>query len=133
MFILIFADLYFAPASSINTLIISPEVLNTGLILAIELPEPPVNSPSTERETNALPVYPDQTPNLMDPTNRPNEPVTAGLRSGAGPGMESMTGFDPRVAETQALKRWLPLLEPIIARPDAPDSVKILVRYIKGS
>ena len=80
-----------------------------------------------------LPVYPDQTPNLMDPTNRPDEPVTAGLRSGAGPGMESMTGFDPRVAETQALKRWLPLLEPIIARPDAPDSVKILVRYIKGS
>ena len=80
-----------------------------------------------------LPVYPDETPNLMDPTNSPGEPVTAGLKSGAGPGPESMTGFDPRVTETQALRRWLPLLEPIIAQPETPDSVKILVRYIKGS
>lgn len=80
-----------------------------------------------------LPVYPDDTPNLMDPTNNPGESVTSGLKSGAGPGPESMSGFDPRVAETQALRRWLPLLEPIIAQPDTPDSVKILIRYIKGS
>lgn len=34
------------------------------------------------------PVTPDQVPNLLDPTARPGEPVTAGLPVGAGPGPE---------------------------------------------
>ena len=80
-----------------------------------------------------LPIYPDQTPNLSDPTQRMNEPVTTGLPTGAGAGPEAMTGFDPRVQETQALKRWIPLLDPVINRPDTPESVKILIRFIKGS
>ena len=81
----------------------------------------------------ALPVYPDQTPNLSDPTQRPMEPITAGLPSGPGPGPEALTNFDPRPNETQALKKWLPLLEPIMNSPDTPDSAKILIRYIRGS
>lgn len=35
---------------------------------------------------------PDDTPNLLDPTSRPDEPVTAGLPFGAGPGPEAMGG-----------------------------------------
>lgn len=80
-----------------------------------------------------LPVYPDQIPGLSDPTTRPNEPVTDGLPMGAGRGPEAMTNYDPRLTETQALKRWLPILEPIGQSEDTPDSVRTLIRYIRGS
>jgi hypothetical protein len=80
-----------------------------------------------------LPTYPDQTPNLSDPTSRPDEPVTDGILSGEGRGPEAMTGLDPRPQETQALKKWLPLLDPIMNQPDAPESVKVLIRYIRSS
>ena len=80
-----------------------------------------------------LPTYPDQIPNLSDPTSRPDEPVTDGLPSGEGRGPEAMTGLDPRPMETQALRKWLPLLDPIMNQPDAPESVKVLIRYIRSS
>lgn len=80
-----------------------------------------------------LPVYPDQIPSLTTPTARPGEPITDGLRMGAGRGPEAMTGYDPRLDETRKLKKWLPLLEPIARQPDTPDSVRTLVRYIRGS
>lgn len=86
-----------------------------------------------QRQQPMLPVYPEDTPNLMDPTQRPQEPLTAGLPVGAGPGMEALTGFDPRVSETQALKKWLPLLDPLADDPETPDSVRTLVRYIRSA
>lgn len=84
-------------------------------------------------QTPMLPVYPEDTPMLTDPTARPQEPLTAGLPMGAGPGPEAMTGFDPRVSETQALKKWLPLLDPLADDPEVPDSVRTLVRYIRSA
>lgn len=78
----------------------------------------------------AIPVYPEDTPMLLDPTQRPEEPLTVGLSSGPGPGPEIL---DPRVNETRALKRFLPLIEPMLDRPDAPESVVALVKYIKGA
>lgn len=80
-----------------------------------------------------LPVYPDQIPSLSDPTQRPMEPITDGLASGPGRGREALTNYDPRRAEAQALKRWLPLLEPVIADPETPDSVRALFQYIRGA
>lgn len=80
-----------------------------------------------------LPVYPDQIPSLSTPTMRPNEPVTDGLQTGMGRGPEALTGYDPRRQETQQLKRWLPLLEPLANEPETPDTVKMLIRYIRGS
>lgn len=82
-------------------------------------PKPPPNA-----------AYPEDTPMMMDPTNRPNEPLTSGLDIGAGPN-SSMS--DPRVEETRALKQWLPLIEPLLDQPDIPNSVRSLVRYIRGS
>ena len=67
---------------------------------------------------------------LTDPTQRPNEPITAGLPSGPGPGPEAI---DPRLAETAQLKKWLPLLEPLLNQPDTPQSTKALVSYIRGA
>lgn len=77
-----------------------------------------------------LSIYPEDTPNLTDPTNRPGEPVTAGLISGPGPGP---TNSDPRLEETRNLKKWLPLIEPFLDSPEVPNSVRSLVKYIKGT
>lgn len=72
---------------------------------------------------------PDDTPNLSAPTAYPDEPVTAGLPIGAGPGPSR----DTRMAETVELKRFLPFLEPYLDRPDTPDSVRALFRFIRGA
>jgi hypothetical protein len=75
---------------------------------------------------------PDDTPMLSDPTTRPDEPITAGMASGPGAGPEAL-GIDPRMEETRRMKKWLPMLEPIIDEPDTPDSVKMLFRYMRGA
>lgn len=75
------------------------------------------------------PPTPDDTPNLSAPTAYPDEPITAGLPIGAGPGPSR----DTRMAETVELKRFLPFLEPYLDRPETPDSVRALFRYIRGA
>lgn len=74
-------------------------------------------------------VTPEDSPMLTDPTQRPAEPITAGLPIGAGAG--PMT--DTRLMETQQLKKYLPLMGLYLDRPDTPDSVRYLYRYIRGA
>ena len=73
------------------------------------------------------PIYADDVPNLKDPTTRPAEPVTAGLPTGPGPGPS-----DQRRADAQAIKQWLPLLEPLTQDPSTPDSVRQFVNFIRS-
>ena len=80
-----------------------------------------------------LQTYPEDIPNLSDPTARPQEPITDGLAIGMGRGPEALMNRDPRMGETRQLKRWLPLLDPIANDPTTPDSVRTLVRYIRAS
>jgi hypothetical protein len=76
---------------------------------------------------------PDDTPMLTSPTGRPEEPITAGLPTGPGPGQEALTGFDPRAEETAMIaKKWGPLLKPMADDPETPDSVRTLIRYLRG-
>lgn len=77
-----------------------------------------------------MPSYPEDTPNLLQPTQRPNEPITAGLSVGPGGGPEMR---DPRVGEIKQLRQFLPLIEPFLDDPQTPNSVRALVKYIKGS
>lgn len=79
-----------------------------------------------------LPTSPDQLPSLTTPTQRPDEPLTDGLAVGAGRGREALTNYDPRRIEAQALKRWLPIMEPVMNDPETPDSVRTLLQYIRG-
>ena len=72
---------------------------------------------------------PDDTPMLSGPTMYLDEPLTAGLPSGAGPGPM----IDNRKAETKDMQRYLPLLQPYLDKPDVPDSVRMLFRYIRSS
>lgn len=74
---------------------------------------------------------PEDTPMLTDPTMRPTEPLTAGMATGPGPGPEALS-LDPRVTDTVKMKKWLPILKPIIDDPETPESVKLLYRYIRS-
>lgn len=76
---------------------------------------------------------PDDSPMLMDPTGRPEEPITAGLPTGPGPGPEAL-GLDPRMAETRVIRdKWMPVLRHIVEDADTPDSVKMMYRYLRGA
>lgn len=91
---------------------------NTAAAGGMEAPAQPI-----------APFLPDDIPSLDTPTERPGEPITAGLPIGAGPGPQ----MDTRLQETRNLQRYLPMLEPYVSRPDTPDSVRALFRYIRGS
>lgn len=78
-------------------------------------------------------IFADDIPHLMDPTSRPDEPISEGLEHGPGNGPEVLQNRDPRAAETAALKKWLPLLDPFVDDPETPDSVRSLIRYIRAS
>ena len=46
-----------------------------------------------------VPVGADQVPNLSDPTNRPNDPITSGLSMGPGPGPEALPPMPPNPSD----------------------------------
>ena len=78
----------------------------------------------------AAPSYPlpDDLPSIGTPTARPGEPITAGLDIGAGEGASR-----PNMqADMLAIRKFLPLIEPVLNQPDAPESVKMLYRYIRS-
>jgi hypothetical protein len=77
----------------------------------------------------AMGPSPDDTPGLTTPSQYPDEPITEGLPIGPGGGPQR----DTRLDETRQLRRYLPLLEVYINRPDTPDSVRALFRYIRGA
>ncbi len=70
------------------------------------------SAPPTAGAGGAAPVYsrPSDTPNLTDPTQRPNEPLTAGLPFGAGPGPEAMG--PPPMSDVEARLRALYAVHP---------------------
>lgn len=79
----------------------------------------------------AMPSAPEDTPMLSDPTNRPDEPITAGLRAGPGPGPVS-----PRqqaVNEISMFKPYLPLLEAEAESGNAAPSFVLFVRTLRNA
>jgi hypothetical protein len=71
---------------------------------------------------------------LMDPTTRPEEPISAGVDFGAGPGSEILPqGFNNNTRpDENALiaKQYLPELVIAARSQDAPDSFKRFVNYL---
>lgn len=71
---------------------------------------------------------------LFSPTQRPDEPVTAGAPFGPGPGPQAEPGFMGAVSEDmQMLKQYLPDFEAAARWPDTPKSFKMLVSYIRNA
>jgi hypothetical protein len=58
----------------------------------------------------------DDVPNLADPTQRPGEPVTAGLDIGAGPGREALGILPP--PRTDPIRQVVEALYLIAPNPD---------------
>lgn len=93
---------------------------------------PETSRPSRSRSRQSPPPQP---PSLTDPTDRPNEPLTAGADFGPGAGSEVLANGsnDPaaiRDADMQRIKDHLPSLMRM-ANTDAPEGFKRFVRFLR--
>ena len=78
-------------------------------------------------------IAPPPPPGIDAPTNRPNEPVTAGAAMGPGPGPEVLPSLGSAASEDmKKLTMFLPMLERRAEDPDAPQAFRMFVRYLKG-
>ena len=75
-------------------------------------------------------------PPLDAPTSRPDEPVTAGVDAGAGPGSEIMGFFDPAsmtAEDVRYMKAFQPTLQYIVdSNPRSNNSLRALVRFLRS-
>lgn len=70
------------------------------------------------------------------PTERPGEPVTAGLPMGPGPGPEALGGYAPQNdadLDLQALAPYIGALELMASQPGATISSRNFVRRLRGA
>jgi hypothetical protein len=74
---------------------------------------------------------------LGAPTMRPDEPVTAGVPSGPGPGPEAigvgMSNRDQSQVDARQIARYLPSLERMANRPGTPPSFVRFVKYVRDT
>lgn len=73
---------------------------------------------------------------LYAPTQRPEEPVTAGIPMGAGPGPEVLGMNQPSAdtdADRQKLLSYLPALETIAQSPSSSQSFRNYVRLLRAN
>lgn len=66
------------------------------------------------------------------PTQRPNEPVTAGAASGPGPGPEALGITPPQQNDIAKLQSYLPMLNYMANQEGASWALRNIVRIIKG-
>lgn len=90
-------------------------------------PSPKTTQAAPPRPT---PSYVEDAPFLDDPTAEPDQPITAGLPSGPGPGPEALQSRVPTT--NQRILKYLPEFERIAADPDTPDTFRALVTYLAG-
>lgn len=67
---------------------------------------------------------------LMEPTQRPSEPVTQGMPFGAG---SSASPITPNNNKTNVVSKYLPALETLAASEDANDIFRAFVRAVKAN
>lgn len=71
-------------------------------------------------------------PGLMGPTARPDEPVTAGVPTGAGP--NRLAGApDVFQQDMQMLSKYLPTLQRMSLKEGTPRSFQLFVQYLSGN
>ena len=62
------------------------------------------------------------------PTQRPDEPITAGMPFGEGPGPEALPNF--RQQEADIVMKYLPSLNALAEEPDTPQSFRLFVKNV---
>lgn len=108
--------------------------LNTVAAAGVTPPDQPAAGAALPTQGGApqaqgpLPVQPEQVTPLDAPSDRPHEPVTTGLPSGAGAGPDMMAGRQ----DLLAMKVHLPYLTALTQNPDTPASVVNFVNYLQS-
>jgi hypothetical protein len=72
-------------------------------------------------------------PGLMDPSMRPDEPVTSGIDMGDGVGAGALPSASVLDQDNQMLTKYLPQFERMASMEDTPDSFRQFVRYIRSA
>ena len=87
----------------------------------------PMISQAPQVPTGAAPL-----PGLYDPTNRPDEPVTAGIDQGDGAGSDALMMRQPDDAAFRAnIAAYMPVLAYIAGRPDASPETRAAIRQLR--
>jgi hypothetical protein len=93
-------------------------------------------SPTAKRaggKAKAAPQGPGATP-LFEPTQRPDEPVTAGAPFGPGAGPTMNPGTNKLAqSDAQTLSKYLPNLVAMAESPDTPEGFKRFVRHLRNT
>jgi hypothetical protein len=72
---------------------------------------------------------------LTAPTRRPDEPVTAGVDAGPGPGSEILglkTPTDVTLEDLSKLSRYMPLMMQYADSPQSSGTMKAFVKYLRS-
>jgi hypothetical protein len=85
---------------------------------------PVPNVPSPEVAANP----PQQLTNLFTPTERPDEPITAGASFGPG-----STPTQEVTGRYKMISKYLPTLNEQASNPDAPETFKNFMRYVNAA
>ncbi len=72
---------------------------------------------------------------LTAPTNRPSEPVTAGIDAGPGPGSEVLglkTPVDTQLQDLSVLAKYMPMFETFADSPESSGTTKAFIKYLRS-
>ena len=72
---------------------------------------------------------------LFAPTNRPSEPVTAGIDAGPGPGSEVLglkTPVDTQLQDLSVLAKYMPMFETFADSPESSGTTKAFIKYLRS-
>ena len=88
---------------------------------------PPTPMPRMNPMANVVP--------LTAPSQRPDEPVTAGVNAGPGPGREVLglqSPIDNQLKDLSKLSKYLPLMMQFADSPESTGTMKAFVKYLRS-
>jgi hypothetical protein len=91
-----------------------------------QVPQSQIPSVPAPRSPASAPTPPTPVTNLFAPTERPEEPVTAGAPVGLGRTPEPSTQYG-------MIQKYMPQLEALASKEDAPESFRIFLGLVKSS
>ncbi len=95
-------------------------------------PNQPYGQAGAQREAQRSMPLPSMTP-LSAPSQRPSEPVTAGLPVGAGPGPDVLTAPPGQAESDERLRLLAPQLARLASLPGVHPDVKSLARRVRAA
>ena len=78
-------------------------------------------------------VRPQSVTELYAPTERPDEPITAGIDRGEGPGSEALMMNQIKQDDKDIVAKYLPSLSSMASAQDTPESFRAFVSFLQGS